>query len=434
MTTSSPPGARAGALLARARKSILVRNFAVQLANFSSQIVMQFAFLFVITNTLGKAGYGVFSSLTAITVLGGIVTGLGGELLTLKRVAEDHDRLRECVGHALLSAAATAPIVGAACFVIAAPLYSAHMAMWAIGVIVVADIVFTKMFNISTFAFLALDQVASQLFLNFGYAAARVLAIVGASATSETVSLDTLAVWYLGATASWGLFSLGLVSVLRGAPILRLRIRDWPLGFQFMVDQAAQAGFRDLDKPSVVQALGPALGGTYTLAFRLAEAATTPIRALLYAVATRFFKTAAEGPASGVAFGLRVVPVAVAMSAAIAVGIVAVAGLVPYVFRDFPEAAGYVRLLAPYPLLIALTFIGLDILRATDRQHIRVAIILTSAVVTVPVITAGAGAYGVVGALGARLGLQALVVAAAWAFVFLGAGRRPAPVETAGAA
>ncbi len=406
----------------------------MQLANFSSQIVMQFVFLFVITNALGKAGYGVFSSLTAITVLGGIVTGLGGELLTLKRVAEDHGRLRECVGHAMMSALVTAPFVGAACFVIAMPLYSPHMALWAIALIVVADIAFTKMFNIATFAFLALDEVASQLFLSLGYAGARVLAVVGAYLTTDAVTLDHLAVWYFGATAIWGVFSLGLVTALRGAPVLRLRFRDWPLGFQFMVDQAAQAGFRDLDKPSVVQAVGPALGGAYTLSFRLAEAATTPIRALLYAVATRFFKTAAEGPASGVAFGLRVVPVAIAMSAVIAVGIVVVAGLVPLVFPDFPEATGYVRLLAPYPLLIALTFIGLDILRATDRQHIRVAIILTSAVLTVPVVSFGAVSYGLVGALAARLGLQVLAVAAAWAFVLLGGGRRPAPAEPAGAA
>ncbi len=411
------------------RSSILAKNFLVHMANFGSQMVVQLLYFLIIAAVIGVAGYGVFASLLVISIIGMIVVGLGCETTMIKNVAVDRSKFNDYLGHCLSSSLVTLPLVSAVVIPVALYFYTDHMSWQAIILIVMADLAFTKLFNIGNHAFMAMDRAGYMLFLSLGASLTRMAALGVATLFTDQLTLDQWAVWYCAGQALWGVVCLVTTIAVLGLPNWFMAPREWGLGIQFTVDQGAQAGFKDIDKPAVLQAIGPEATGVYTVAFRLAEAANTPVRALLYAIYTRFFKLAGDGRQRSVGFAFKVVPVAFGLAGAIGVGIIIVSmimpGVIGYFFgadkgAEFEPAMGYLRLLAPYPLLLALTFIGMDVLRATDRQGLRLVLMLTSALVVVPVCFFGAQWLGIIGAILGRVVVQLAAAVTAWTIIVFG--------------
>ncbi len=81
---------------------------------------------------------------------------------------------------------------------------------------------------------------------------------------------------------------------------------------------------------------------------------------------------------------------------------------------------------------MGLSGVGADILRATGRQRVRMALLISTSLLLIPVVSLGAALGGLAGAALFRFGVQIALTAGTWFFIFWTKAPAPEPDETAG--
>ncbi|MFZ2101139.1 MAG: lipopolysaccharide biosynthesis protein [Oricola sp.] len=411
-------------LAARARdlhRSPLVRNTVYYGINFAAQILTQFGFFALISRALGPGGYGIFVSVSAVALMVSVFVGWGSDHLLIQRVAVNRGEFPVYFGRAVLLIAVTLiPAVAFAFFVLHF-LETTNLSAWGILCLILAECGFRKFTFLGSAAYMAHDRAGKQFLIDNGSLLLRLGAILGLVLTADTVTLDEWAFWYLVASAVASVVTMAMVLHDFGRPKFVFTGFDFRLGLLFSLEFASVSGLRDLDKPVIVQALGADQAGLYTAAFRIIDAATAPIRAVLYATYTRYFRHADKGAEHGIAFGIRVLPFIAGIGALIAVFVFFIADYVPLLLgSEYEETVGLIRMLAIYPLLLGAAGIGADIMRSIGMQGARVVLIVVSNFAIVGAVWAGCVHGGLEGAVAARMALQVALGLVTWAII----GRR----------
>ncbi|MCQ4628565.1 oligosaccharide flippase family protein [Shinella sp. CPCC 100929] len=382
------------------------------------QLVIQFGYFMLLSRYLGPSDYGVFVTLSAINGIGVLLIGLGSDHVMIQRVAVDPGNFPRYLGHSVAMSALTMPVVAVFAIAISHYLVSAHIALSSLLAFVAAHLVFGRIVAVCASAFMAFDRAKLQMLVNVGMAVLRALFLVAAVVLQKDLTLDHWAWWYLAASALGALISVVLVAVVCGMPSPAVIRGDISLGLQYCLEFVAIGSVADVDKPAVAQTLGPDIAGQYAAGFKIVDAASAPIRALLYATYTRHFRNASASAAESVRFGLKLVPFSLLISVPIAIFLYFVADYIPYLIgHDFDGTPEIIQLLALYPLLMGLSGIGADILRAVGKQKLRITLLIITALVMVPAIWAGAVLGGLLGAGLARLIVQISLVGATWLFL-----------------
>jgi len=406
------------ALADKVRGSLLARNTIVYTFNFGMQLVIQFGYFMLLSRYLGPSDYGVFVTLSAINGIGVLLIGLGSDHVMIQRVAVDPGNFPRFLGHSVAMSALTMPVVAIFAIAISHYLVSAHIALSSLLAFVAAHLVFGRMVAVCASAFMAFDRAKLQMLVNVGMAVLRALFLVAAVMLQKDLTLDHWAWWYLAASALGALVSVVLVAVVCGLPSPAVIREDVSLGLQYCLEFVAIGSVADIDKPAVAQTLGPDIAGQYAAGFKIVDAASAPIRALLYATYTRHFRNASASAAESVRFGMKLVPFSLLISVPIAIFLYFVADYIPYLIgHDFDGTPEIIQLLALYPLLMGLSGIGADILRAVGKQKLRITLLIVTALIMVPAIWAGAVLGGLLGAGLARLIVQISLVGATWLFL-----------------
>jgi len=406
------------ALADKVRGSLLARNTIVYTFNFGMQLVIQFGYFMLLSRYLGPSDYGVFVTLSAINGIGVLLIGLGSDHVMIQRVAVDPGNFPRFLGHSVAMSALTMPVVAIFAIAISHYLVSAHIALSSLLAFVAAHLVFGRMVAVCASAFMAFDRAKLQMLVNVGMAVLRALFLVAAVMLQKDLTLDHWAWWYLAASALGALVSVVLVAVVCGLPSPAVIREDVSLGLQYCLEFVAIGSVADIDKPAVAQTLGPDIAGQYAAGFKIVDAASAPIRALLYATYTRHFRNASASAAESVRFGMKLVPFSLLISVPIAIFLYFVADYIPYLIgHDFDGTPEIIQLLALYPLLMGLSGIGADILRAVGKQKLRITLLIVTALIMVPAIWAGAVLGGLLGAGLARLIVQISLVSATWLFL-----------------
>lgn len=402
-------------LTGKFRGSLLARNTFVYTVNFGMQLVIQFGYFMLISRYLGPSDYGVFVTLSSVTGIGVLLIGLGSDHVMIQRAAVDPANIGRYLGHALAMSGLTMPLVAIVATVISYYLVGERLLVSSLLAFVMAHLVFGRIVAICANTFMACDRAKLQVVVNVGLAVLRALFLVAAILIETELTLDIWAWWYFAASAVGALGSVLLVKTVCKVPIPAVIRRDVALGLQYCLEFVAVGSVADIDKPVVSQTLGPDVAGQYAAGFKIVDAASAPIRALLYATYTRHFRNASASAADSVRFGHRLVSVSLLISIPLAVFLYAVADFVPVLIgHDYDGSPGIIQLLALYPLLMGLSGIGADILRAVGRQKLRIGLLLATAAAMVPAIWLGAVLGGLLGAALARLIVQVTLVAITW--------------------
>lgn len=410
--------ARAAALLARIRRSPLVANTISYTINFGLQLVIQLGFFMLISRTLGAQGYGVFVSITSVSIIAALVIGLGSEYLLVQRVAVDPKSFPLYFGHSLVMMALTFPFVAVPTIAFLHYLVGDTIALLPLCIISLSDLVFTRLIVLSANAYMAFDRAHRQLFINVFAAALKLLALVAAALMVPGLTVDGWAWWFFASGAISAAVAMAFVVRDLGRPVLRVVRADLKLSGLYCIEFLSIGSMKDIDKPVVVHALGAEAGGQYAAGFRIIDAASAPVRAFLYATYTRHFRNAASGRGASVAFGLKLLPVATALAIPVAVFLFLIADYIPWVVgADFADTPDVVKALALYPLLMGLSGVGADILRAVGLQTIRMSLLIITSLALVPVVWFGATTGGLIGAALMRFALQVVLVIVTWAIV-----------------
>ena len=234
---------------------------------------------------------------------------------------------------------------------------------------------------------------------------------------------------YFGATAVAALLSLLQVRRAYGRP-------DWTRGglagrrregLGFSLSVVANTAHGELDKTLLLRLGSAAAAGSYSVANRVVSAATTPLVAYILAAVPRLFREGEQGTAAAAALARRLLPPILLYGLVAAAGLYVAAPLLPWVFGPgFGAALDLVPWLAPLPLLVGASQLGLNVLSSSGRQRSRVLFEGLCLVVNIGlnvVLIPRWGAHGAVAALLVSQSLLALLPAAAVALLVRDAER-----------
>lgn len=393
----------------------LSRDTTLILAGYAVQLLTQMGWLLLAVRTLGPSGYGLFASLTAITVAASCFVGWGCDQLLIRAVARDAGALRAWLGHSLgLITATGAGLILLGMLALPA-LEVGRIGAMPLFLVLLADLVLSRYANLCIAVFMATGQAGRQSAVTIIIGGCRLAAIAAAALLPGVLTLQAWAGWYAGASAAAAALCLGMTIREHGAPLARWMGGHLAEGMTFAAESAVQASARDLDKPIVLEMAGAEAAGLYAAAFRIVETLGMPVRALASASYARMFRLAHEDPARCVAYANRLIPVAVAMAGLGGLALVLAAGLLPLVFGErYTDLPLVVRLTALFPLFAGAYGIWADALSATGRQHRRLALVCVSLALTVGLCWLGLRAEGLEGAAVARVAVMAITAAMAW--------------------
>ncbi|HEV7716860.1 MAG TPA: hypothetical protein VGO53_14780, partial [Steroidobacteraceae bacterium] len=178
----------------------------------------------------------------------------------------------------------------------------------------------------------------------------------------------------------------------------------------FSLGTGAKALYTDMDKVVLARSVGAGELGAYTAAYRLVAMMFLPVRSLLDASASHFYRRGAESLAQSYAVSRKLLKLALPYGVAGAALILVGAEFAPHVLgSSFASSTPMLRALAVLPLIQSVHYAFSDALTAAGLQKVRsrlqwlvAAIYAALAITVVP-------HYGWQGAVGVCLGCEALL-------------------------
>jgi O-antigen/teichoic acid export membrane protein len=381
---------------------------------------VQAAYAILISKELGPSSYGVFASITALSIIGSMFSGWGCDQILIKNVSIAKEKFQKNFGSGLVLILITYPILLPLLFTILYfLLHTSQVTSLSLILFITADLLFTKTIFFAKACFAVFERPKNQLVINLVTTITKLLFLLLALKLSTTFTLDQWAIWYFVSGLLAASFSLIYVAYHLGLPQFGIIKSEFVSGMQFCIEQASLASLKDLDKPIIVAMMGAEQGGYFAVAFKLVDAASSPIRGMLYAVYVRYFKASQNGEKAGIAFALKVLPYLISVSLVIGLCIYFLAWTLPLLLgQQYQPSVDIVKQLWLYPLLIGLLGTGVDLLRSIGRQLTRTYIMIASSLATAPILYVALTYFGIAGAAYAKIFVLIITVATAWWIIY----------------
>jgi len=399
MTTEALTSSR----LARATATLFGGNLAALLLQ-TTQFVL-------LARLLGVTEFGHVAAANALIAITIPLAGLGYGNVMLMRVSRDRSRLRFDLGNSQLAIAVIGGALVVAVTLVARGLYGAGAQIALIGTMAIGELILVRSLVVLGQLYQALDRVEMTSMLNTATALCRVGGVV----------LMMLAGRYDALTWALTFCSLMFILVLLaqiitaravGLPLLDLR-RLWTDradALHFSLGTGAKALYTDLDKVVLARTAMAGELGAYTAAYRLVAMSFLPVRSLLDASASHFYRRGAESLAASYAFSLRLLKVALPYGAIVAVAILLGAELAPYVLgASFESSVPMLRSLALLPIIQSIHYAFSDALTAAGLQRLRTRLQWTVALIYAVLAVVLVPRFGWHGAVGVCLGCELLL-------------------------
>ncbi|MBX9694998.1 MAG: oligosaccharide flippase family protein [Cyanobacteria bacterium] len=359
--------------LAALSRSELAGNVVWSMCGLGTKVVLQAAYFVIVARALDPAGYGVFAALVAILNILSPFTTCGAGSLMIRATARCQADYPTYIGMGI----AVILITGSLALMLA-PMLLVFMG-WDARLVVVEALVATELL------LLPLQQLVAQAFQAHSNMknAARIHA--GASGYRLVAALAfillpierDLTVWtcvYAAATLMSTVTALiHLHRTLGLGPLGLGPLRsEFSAGLHFALGVGTQTAYIEADKIMLAQIGGAPAAGIYAAAYRLLDAAFTPIRAILHSAYAAFFKSGASGFRSSIRLAKRLMPVTLTAGALCGGMAYLTAQLVPSILGpNYKDAASALELLAPVIVFRSTYFFLADALSAAGFQFIR---------------------------------------------------------------
>jgi O-antigen/teichoic acid export membrane protein len=178
----------------------------------------------------------------------------------------------------------------------------------------------------------------------------------------------------------------------------------------FSLGTGAKSLYTDFDKVVLARTALAGDLGAYTAAYRLVAMSFLPVRSLLDASASQFYRRGAESLTQSHAFGRRLMKVTLPYGLAVAAVMLIGAELVPYVLGpSFTSAVPMLRTLAILPLIQSTHYTFSDALTAAGLQRVRTRLQWIVAAIYALLAIALVPRFGWHGAVGVCIGCEALL-------------------------
>ena len=351
------------------------------LASRTLRTIVAAGYFTVLARSLGVSGYGAFAGACALVAILAPFTSLGTGNLLIQAVSRDPSQLvirwKQCLAVTLLSGAVLSVVVIA----IAQIALAGTIPLLLISCIAVADLIFARLIDVAGQAFQAFEQLHFTAALTFGLTGARLLAASALLFFCSHPSPERWSTCYLFSTALPAVLAVWLVHkfLLKTArpydgEVQRLSALDLREGLHFSIGFAAQTIYNDLDKAMLARLCSLGAAGLYAAAYRIVDAAFSPILSVLAATYARFFQHGVHGLRATTTFAKRLLLRATVYSVCAIVVIWVASPYLPRILgNEFSETIWALRWLSPLILLRAVHYFAADSLTGAGHQRIRTA-------------------------------------------------------------
>jgi O-antigen/teichoic acid export membrane protein len=385
---------------------------------------------------MGATEFGNFATVVGAVGIVATFAIWGGDQLLIRRVAREPGGFPRALATSFaLLAMAGLPLSFAAIAV--APLFvSFSTAMQLVVPVVLSDVIFANVNILVVASYRAVDEPGRASLSNLNFSSARLVAAVAWVMLAPSHDAVSWAGFYCAASALAAVTGVPWMCRRLGRPVWDIDWREVRDGFHFASFQSASAVYANVDKPLVALLSDLTVAGTYAAAYRIAEAAALPVRAIFYAVCSDFFRHGAAGIHRNIKFAVEILPVCIGSGLVGAVGIAIIAPIAPDLLGASYANTGVILLIFTMrPLLAALETLGADILSTSGHAGVRVLMQLGLPVAKVLACLALVPPFGAIGAAAAELLTLAAVSAGSGIAVYLLARREAAePPAARGAA
>ena len=356
------------------RPGRLGQNTLLGTAGLSTRAVIQAAYLLIVSRWLGAEGYGLFAGSAALIILGAPLANWGSGLLLTRYIAQDRGSSRAMWATALVQTGVIGGLLVIIVLMISALLLQQGLSLTPMLLLALSELLLLPAAHAATSQCYALERGIASAVVMCLVPLGRTLAMLGFIAIGIAGTPDH------AATAHFIGSLLGLVAVIAvvantdGLPAWRSRLplRDaFRQGSAYAVSNVASNSYQEVDKILILQMLGAAVVGPYTVAFRVASIFLMPVTALIGASLPRLMARAKSSDERTRTYRAMLLS-AVGYGVLAGAGIMIAAPWVPRVFgSDYALATHYLALLALWPALFALRNCLATHLTANHRQAIR---------------------------------------------------------------
>jgi O-antigen/teichoic acid export membrane protein len=362
--------------IGRVWSSTLARNSIWMFLGYGVRVVVQAGYFILIARALGPHEYGAFVGATALIAIVGPFAGVGAGNLLVKNVSRDKSLFRVYWGNALLLLAVSGLVLMGGIVAVAHVILPAGIPLLLVVLICLSDLIGARITDIAAQAFQAMDQL--------GYTANFSLLPYLMRMISAAL---VFALWHRASALTWGWFYLGSTIV---SCAIAVAMTNWKLGtprldvarippelkegFYFGAGLSAQTIYNDIDKTMLASLSTLDATGIYAAAYRVIDIAFTPVKSVLYAAYSNFFRNGKHGIAAGYAYAKTLLPRMIGYAILAFAGLYLLAPLFPVVIgKEFARTVEALRWLAILPLLKTFHYFLADSLSGAGYQGIRAA-------------------------------------------------------------
>jgi O-antigen/teichoic acid export membrane protein len=300
-------------------------------------------------------------------------SSLGSGLLLVQQVSRRRSEFASYWGSALLTLASLSSVILVA-LVGAAPWIVGRDNVTTLGILAFSDVVFGQLCTLSSQAFQAHERMRNAAFIGTSTYTLRLAAAAGLYWKYGQITPEAWALATFFVSACTALAAVSAVTMVFGRPVFNFRdaAHRSREGVVYAFSNSTASAYNDLDKTMLVHYQMNAAAGIYSMAYRVIDIGTIPIRAIHAAAFPRFFQKGAHGISSVRLFAARILSRTLPIGCLVCGVMFISAPLLPRIagFNFYPSIAA-LRWLCLIPVLRACHLSAGDALVGAGRQKIR---------------------------------------------------------------
>lgn len=371
----------------------------------------------MVARALGVQGYGAFAGACAMVAILAPFASLGTGNLLIQAVSRSHDEFPVRWGNCLLVTLISGSFLTLAALAAARVALPRSIPLAVVLAIALAELLCARLLDVAAMAFQAFEQLRATAVFMFGLSLSRLGAATLLLLRSSHATALHWALLYLFSTLLPAAVALTVVGLRLGLPHLQVSARrgEFVQGLYFAVSLSAQSIYNDIDKTMLARFSGLGPAGIYSIAYRIIDAAFSPVNAVLAAAYARFFRYGATGLSRTTRFARRLLSRALLYSALCCTVLwIAAPWVASILGRSFGDCAPALRALCPLLVLRSLHCFSADALTGAGYQATRTSIQVLVAVFNIAANLIVLPRYSWRGAVWTSLASDGVMAVALW--------------------
>jgi O-antigen/teichoic acid export membrane protein len=357
----------------RVSNSALARNAGWMFGGQGLGIVLQAGYFIVLARLLSSREYGIYVGATALVTIVSQYSALGFGVIFLRYVSPEPGRFSEFWGHIIMATSFASVLLVVGLYFAAPHLVSRESARL-IVLVGVAECVCNNLAVCSGQVFQAFERLRYTAILNLVTSFLRMTIAVVLLLTVHHISARQWTVAAVSVSIFAAIAAVGTVSKQFGRPLFRPRlfVKLLPEALQFSISGSTTSLYNDLDKTMLSHYGMNVQNAIYTVAYRVVDIATMPVRSIMTAASPRFFREGAKGVDRTLSLAGTILKRTAVLGAVAAAGMWLVSPILPHLAgKSFAEAAPALRLLCLIPLFRSFHLAAGDALTGAGLQRYR---------------------------------------------------------------